>query len=128
MPAQPHIRSLHDVITSPQWRPLVSSRPLGALYSLRTVRPLDSLHTTPPVHLNCAGIVAASLAVVISHVVGPIKPSKFATAVGLPTLSSVELSVFAPVFPAVLLAVLPAIFLPHISGLSAPEVIPPRRP
>ena len=92
MRAPLHIRSLHDVITFPRWRPLLSSRPLRsfrALYPLRTIRPLDSLHTTPPVHLHHAGIVAASLAVVISRVVGPIKPSKFAAAVGSTILSTI---------------------------------------
>ena len=93
MRAPRHIRSLHDVITLPRWRPLLSSRPLrpcGALYSLRTVGPLDSLHTTPPVHLSHAGVVAAPLAVIISHVVGSIKASKLAAAVGPTILSTIQ--------------------------------------
>lgn len=89
---------------------------------------LDSLDTTPPVELDCTSSVTAPLAVVIRHVVGPIKPSKLAAAVGRTILAMIQPPAFLTIVTPVHLTILPAIFLPHISGPNPLESSPPRRP
>lgn len=105
-----------------RWRQLVppgSIRSFGALRPLRTVRPLDSLYTTPPVQLNGAGMVSTALAMIIRHMVRPIEPSKLAAAVGPTILSAIH----PPVFPTILAPVQLLILPPHISALSHPDII-----
>ena len=84
---------------------------------------LDSLDTTPPVELDCTSSVTAPLAVVIRHVVGPIKPSKLAAAVGQTILAMIQPPAFLTIVTPVHLTILPAIFLPHISGPNPPRII-----
>jgi hypothetical protein len=89
------------------------------------VRRLESLHTIPMVRLNRTGIVTPSPAMVIGHVVGPIKPPKLATAIGPTILSTIQPLVFLTIVTSVEPTILSAIFLPHISDLRHPWIISP---
>jgi len=124
VPVALHTSCVDDTTGLLRGRALVTSRPFRSFRVRRMVRSLNSLRTTPPVHLNRARIVAARLSMLISHMIGPIKPSKFAAAVGPTIIPSFQLTIFTPIEWTILPSVGATIFLPHLSGRSHANITP----
>jgi hypothetical protein len=104
---------------------LVTSWPF---WSLRPLRPLNTLLSVWSIHLYLAGIVSPLLAMLTGHLIGSIEPSEFTTRIRLAVIPPIGLPVLAPILLSIDPSILAATFLPYIAQLRHTNIIPTASP